>query len=253
MTFPIFTKYQIEEQIASIFETKALLKSGGAIVIDQTEALTVIDVNTGKFVGSKNLKDTIFKTNMEAAEEIARQLRLRAIGGIIVVDFIDMEQENDRMTVLKVLNEEIKKDKAKTAVMGFTKLGLVEITRKRARTDIRAALSHGCPFCGGLGWVPREESIALQIKRFIRKITMSSRSEALLIEAYSSIADYIAETFLASWEEEFDKKIFIRGCPEFSWGKFRLDAQGSQIQIEHRINSLQKREGWAIVHKSSSA
>ena len=82
---------------------------------------------------------------------------------------------------------------------------------------------------------------------------MSTRSQALLIEAYSSIADYIAETFLASWEEEFDKKIFIRGCPEFSWGKFRLDAQGSQVQIEHRINSLQKREGWAIVHKSSSA
>jgi len=101
--------------------------------------------------------------------------------------------------------------------------------------------------------VPREESIALQIKRFIRKIVMSSRSEALLIEAYPAIAGYIAETFLAAWEEEFDKKIFIRECPEFSWGKFRLDAQGSLTQVEHRINALQKREGRTIVHKSSSA
>jgi len=190
---------------------------------------------------------------MEAAEEIARQLRLRAIGGIIVVDFIDMDTEESNHELIHELQELFRNDRCKARVYGVTGLGLVEITRKRARTDIRAALSHGCPFCGGLGWVPREESIAMQIKRFIRKITMSSRSEALLVEAYSSIAGYIAETFLASWEEEFDKKIFIRGCPEFSWGKFRLDAQGSLVQIEHRINALQKREGWAIVHKSSSA
>ncbi len=250
---PVFDVYNIENQLLELQDRKVWLSSGAYLVIDQTEALTVIDVNTGKFVGSKNLKDTIFRTNMEAAEEIARQLRLRAIGGIIVVDFIDMDTEESNQELIHELHELFRNDRCKARVYGVTGLGLVEITRKRARTDIRAALSHGCPFCGGLGWVPREESIALQIKRFIRKITMSSRSEALLIEAYSSIAEYIAETFLASWEEEFDKKIFIRGCPEFSWGKFRLDAQGSLVQIEHRINALQKREGWAIVHKSSSA
>lgn len=114
-------------------------------------------------------------------------------------------------------------------------------------------MSRGCPFCGGLGWVSREESVAMQIKRFIRKIVSSSKSEALLIEAYTAVAEYIAETFLVLWEEEFDKKIFIRGCPDFSWGKFRLESQGGLAQVEHRISALQKREGWAIVHRSSSA
>lgn len=250
---PVFDVYNIENQLLELQDRKVWLSSGAYLVIDQTEALTVIDVNTGKFVGSKNLNDTIFQTNMEAAAETARQLRLRAIGGIIVVDFIDMESDEENQELIRQLQELFKNDRCKARVYGVTGLGLVEITRKRARTDIRAALSHGCPFCGGLGWVPREESIAMQIKRFIRKITMSSRSDALLIEAYSSIAKYIADTFLVSWEEEFDKKIYIRGCPEFSWGKFRLDAQGSLTQIEHRINSLQKKEGWAIVHKSSSA
>ena len=250
---PIFDVYNIENQLLELQDRKVWLSSGAYLVIDQTEALTVIDVNTGKFVGSKNLNDTIFQTNMEAAVEIARQLRLRAIGGIIVVDFIDMDSKEENQELIRQLQELFKNDRCKARVYGVTGLGLVEITRKRARTDIKAALSHGCPFCGGLGWVPREESIALQIKRFIRKIVMSSRSEALLIEAYPAIAGYIAETFLAAWEEEFDKKIFIRECPEFSWGKFRLDAQGSLTQVEHRINALQKREGWTIVHKSSSA
>lgn len=249
----IFDVYNIENQLLELQDRKVWLSSGAYLVIDQTEALTVIDVNTGKFVGSKNLNDTIFKTNMEAAEEIARQLRVRAIGGIIVIDFIDMESGNENQDLIHELQELFKSDRCKARVYGVTGLGLVEITRKRARTDVRAALSHGCPFCGGLGWVPREEGISMQIKRFIRKITMSSKSEALLVEAYSSIAQYISETFLASWEEEFDKKIFIRECPEFSWGKFRLDAQGSVVQIENRINALQKREGCAIVHKSSSA
>jgi ribonuclease G len=249
----IFDVYNIENQLLELQDRKVWLSSGAYLVIDQTEALTVIDVNTGKFVGSKNLNDTIFKTNMEAAEEIARQLRVRAIGGIIVIDFIDMESGNENQDLIHQLQELFKSDRCKARVYGVTGLGLVEITRKRARTDVRAALSHGCPFCGGLGWVTREEGIAMQIKRFIRKITMSSKSEALLIEAYSSIAQHIAETFLASWEEEFEKKIFIRECPEFSWGKYRLDAQGSVVQIENRINALQKREGCAIVHKSSSA
>ena len=250
---PIFDAYNIENQLLEVQDRKVWLSSGAYLVIDQTEALTVIDVNTGKFVGSKSLDDTISKTNAEAAVEIARQLRLRAIGGIIVIDFIDMESKEDNVTLTNQLQELFKNDRCKARVYGVTGLGLVEITRKRARTDIRSALSHGCPFCGGLGWVPREESVAMQIKRFIRKISMSSKSEALLIEAYSSIAKYVSETFLEAWEDEFGKKLFIKECPEFSWSKFRLDAQGSQVQVEHRINALQKREGRAIVYKSSSA
>lgn len=250
---PIFDVYNIENQLMELQDRKVWLSSGAYLVIDQTEALTVIDVNTGKFVGSKNLGDTVFQTNMEAAVEIARQLRLRALGGIIVVDFIDMDTQEDNDNLIHQLQELFKTDRCKARVYGVTGLGLVEITRKRARTDVRAAMSRGCPFCGGLGWVTKEESVAMQIKRFIRKVAASSKSEALLIEAYTSVAEYIAETFLSLWEEEFGRSIFIRGCPDFSWGKYRLDMQGGLAQVEHRISALQKREGWAVVHRSPSA
>lgn len=250
---PLFEVYGLESQIAELQDRKVWLSSGAYLVIDQTEALTVIDVNTGKFVGSKNLNDTVFKTNQEAAVEIARQLRLRAIGGIVVVDFIDMETEKENHALVHQLHELFKNDRFKARVYGVTGLGLVEITRKRARTDIRAALTRGCPFCGGLGSVTKEEGVAMQIKRFIRKIVFSSKSEALLIECYPTIAEYISETFLPAWEEEFERKIFIRGCPGLSWGKYRLECQGSLSQVEHRVNVLQKREGWAVVHRSPSA
>lgn len=250
---PLFEVYGLENQITELQDRKVWLPSGAYLVIDQTEALTVIDVNTGKFVGSKNLNDTVLKTNLEAAVEIARQLRLRALGGIVVVDFIDMENESDNQALVHQLQELFKNDRCKARVYGVTGLGLVEITRKRARTDIRAALTRGCPFCGGLGTVTKEESVAVQIKRFIRKITLSSKAEALLVECYTTVAEYISETFLSAWEEEFERKIFIRGCPDLSWGKYRLECQGSLSQVEHRINVLQKREGWAIVHRSPSA
>ena len=250
---PLFDVYGLESQIAELQSRKVWLPSGAYLVIDQTEALTVIDVNTGKFVGSKNLNDTVLKTNMEAAVEIARQLRLRALGGIVVVDFIDMEKEENNQALVKELQELFKSDRCKARVYGVTGLGLVEITRKRARTDLRAALMRSCPYCGGLGTVPCEESVALQIKRFIRKIVLSSKSEALLVECSEGVAEYICETFLELWEEEFEKKIFIRGRPGMSWGKFRLECQGSLHQVEHRISVLQKREGWAVVHRSPSA
>lgn len=248
----LFDVYNIENQLAELQDRKVWLSSGAYLVIDQTEALTVIDVNTGKFVGSKNLNDTVFKTNMEAAAEIARQLRLRAIGGIVVVDFIDMDTDEDRQNLISQLQELFKSDRHKARVYGVTGLGLVEITRKRARTDIRAALSRGCPFCGGLGLVAREENVAMQIKRFIRKVSASTRTEALLIEAYPVIAEYIAETFLVLWEEEFEKRLFIRGCSDFSWGKYRLDCQGGLAHVEHRISVLEK-EGCAVVHRTTSA
>jgi len=250
---PLFDVYNIENQLSELQERKVWLSSGAYLVIDQTEALTVIDVNTGKFVGSKSLNDTVLKTNMEAAVEIARQLRLRALGGIIVVDFIDMETEENKNDLVHALQELFKTDKCKAKVYGVTGLGLVEITRKRARTDIRSALGRSCPFCAGLGWVPKEDVVAMRIKRFIRKIAGASKSEAFLIEAYAAIAEYIAETILSSWEEEFERTIVIRGCPDFSWDKFRLDSQGSVAQIEHRIAAIKKREGWAVVYRTSSA
>lgn len=250
---PLFEVYNIENQLAGLQDRKVWLSSGAYLVIDQTEALTVIDVNTGKFIGSKNLNDTVFKTNMEAAEEIARQLRLRAIGGIVVVDFIDMNTDEERQNLTDQLEDLFRSDRYKARVYGVTGLGLVEITRKRARSDLRSSLSRGCPFCGGLGMVMKEESVAMQIKRFIRKVSASSRSEALLIETHPTIAEYIAGTFLLLWEEEFRKRIFIRGCPDFSWGKYRLDCQGGLAQVEHRAGTLEKKEGRTVVHRTSSA
>lgn len=249
----VFDVYNIENQLLEMKERKVWLDSGAFLVIDQTEALTVIDVNTGKFIGTKNLNDTVLKTNMEAADEIARQLRLRAIGGIVVIDFIDMDTEQNNKDLVSNLQELFKNDRCKAKVYGVTGLGLVEITRKRARNDIRSVLGRSCPFCNGLGFVIKEESMAMHIKRFIRKIVVSSKAEALLIETHSSVAEYIADTFLSMWEEEFNRKIFLRGCPDFAWTKYRLEAQGTLRQIEHRVDALTEREGWAIVYRSPSA
>lgn len=250
---PLFEVYNIENQLTELQDRKVWLSSGAYLVIDQTEALTVIDVNTGKFIGSKNLNDTVFKTNMEAAEEIARQLRLRTIGGIVVVDFIDMNTDEERQNLIDLLESLFRSDRYKARVYGVTGLGLVEITRKRARSDLRSSLSRGCPFCGGLGMVTKEESVAMQIKRFIRKVSASSRSEALLVETHPAVAEFIAGTFQQSWEDEFEKRLFIRGCPDFSWNKYRLDCQGGLAQVEHRIAALEKKEGWKVVHRTTAA
>ncbi len=250
---PLFELYGLEKQIEELKDRKVWLSSGAYLVIDQTEALTVIDVNTGKFIGSKNLNDTVFKTNLEAAVEIARQLRLRALGGIVVVDFIDMEKESDNKALVQQLQELFKNDRCKARVYGVTGLGLVEITRKRARTDVRAALMRGCPFCGGLGAVQKEEGVAMHIKRFLRKASLSSKSEAMLVDCFPAVAEYIRDTVLPAWEEEFEKKIFIRACQDIAWNKYRLDCQGPLSQVEHRIIALQKREGRNVVYRSPSA
>lgn len=250
---PIFDIYNIENQLIEAQDRKVWLSSGAYLVIDQTEAFTIIDVNTGKFIGSKNLGDTVFKTNIEAAHEIARQLRLRALGGIVIIDFIDMESREDNDKLIAELEKQLKGDRCKAKVFGVTSLGLVEITRKRARSDLRAEMTRGCPFCAGLGFVEKEENITMHIKRFIRKICGNSNAEALLIECYPTIAEYISETVLPSWEEEFEKKLFIRGCPDFSWGKYRLDMQGSNSQVERRVDDLQKKEGWASVYRTPTA
>jgi ribonuclease G len=244
---PIFDFYGIEKELESLLDRKHWLESGAYLIIDQTEALTVIDVNTGKFVGRTNLRDTVLKTNLEAADEIARQLRLRAIGGIVVIDFIDMEQEEDRQRLLDRLNEAFHGDRYKARVFGVTQLGLVEITRKRARLDLRTSLTRGCPFCSGTGWVLKEETLAVSVKRFLRKVSLSSRSEAILLELYPDVARHIADTYLPSWEEELGRRLFLREVPDFAWSKYRLDSQGPLSQIERRVAQLMDKEA-AVVH-----
>ena len=233
---PIFEFYGIEKELAAALERKVWLPSGGTLVVDQTEALTVIDVNTGKYVGITNLRETVLKTNLEAAESIYRVLRLRSIGGIVVIDFIDMEHEEDKNILLQRLEELFRHDRCKARVYGVTQLGLVEITRKRAKGDIKGTFTRSCPFCSGNGWVLKEDTVALSIKRFLRKVCRSGKADALILELYPAIAGHIAENYLDAWEEEFERKIFLRGMPGFPWEKYRLDFQGSLAQAEHKVN-----------------
>jgi ribonuclease G len=152
---PLFDMYGVEDEIQKALARRVDLKSGGYLIIDQTEAMTTIDVNTGGYVGSRNFDDTIFKTNLEAAQTIARQLRVRNLGGIIIIDFIDMDTDEHRNAVLTELNKALTRDHTRITVSGFTQLGLVEMTRKRTRESLAHVLCETCPTCGGRGEVSR--------------------------------------------------------------------------------------------------
>ncbi|AEG93207.1 ribonuclease G [Ramlibacter tataouinensis] len=164
---PIFDLFSIDEEIAKALGRRVELKSGGYLIVDQTEALTTVDVNTGGFVGARNFDDTIFKTNLEAAHAIARQLRLRNLGGIIIVDFIDMQREDHREAVLAEFRKQLARDRVKTMAGGFSQLGLVEMTRKRTRESLAHMLCEPCPSCQGSGQVKTARSVCYDILREI--------------------------------------------------------------------------------------
>jgi ribonuclease G len=250
---PIFDFYGIERELETALDRKVWLRSGAYLIIDHTEALTVIDVNTGKYVGDTDLRHTVLDTNLEAADEIARQLRLRAIGGIVVIDFIDMEYEEDRQKLLHRLDEVFQNDRYRARIFGVSQLGLVEITRKRARPDVRSVMTRGCPFCGGYGWVLKEDTVAMHVKRFLRKVALSNKSEAMLLEAHPAIAQYIAETYLPLWEEELQRRIFIVAASEFAWEKFRLDVQGPIDIVERRVEQMEQWEAQIRVYRTTSS
>lgn len=166
---PIFEAFNIEQEIERALKSKVWLKSGGYIVINQTEALVAIDVNTGKYVGKKNLEETVFRTNLEAIREIVRQVRLRDLGGIIVLDFIDMEDHENRATIFQALEQEIKKDRSKTKILQISEFGLVEMTRKRVRQSLERSLTQACPYCSGSGRIKSNVTIILEIWRYLTK------------------------------------------------------------------------------------
>ena len=167
---PIFDEFGIEPEIAKALKSKVWLKSGGYIVINQTEALVAIDVNTGKYVGKKNLEETVFRTNLEAAKEIVRQIRLRDLGGIIVLDFIDMEEPGNRARLFETLESEIRKDRSKTKILQISEFGLIEMTRKRVRQSLERSLTQACPYCGGSGRIKSNTTISLEIWRELMKL-----------------------------------------------------------------------------------
>jgi ribonuclease G len=162
---PLFDLYGVEDEIRRALDRKVTLKSGGYLIFDQTEAMTTVDVNTGAYVGGRNLEETIFKTNLEAAQAIARQLRLRNLGGIIIIDFIDMQDEEHKEQVLQSLSKSLEKDHAKNSISEVSSLGLVEMTRKRTRESLEHILCEPCPCCSGRGVMKTAETTCLEIGR----------------------------------------------------------------------------------------
>lgn len=210
---PILDLYNIEEEITRALEQKVQLKSGGYLIIDQTEAMTTIDVNTGAFVGHRNMEETIFRTNLEAAQAIARQLRLRNLGGIIIIDFIDMASEAHRKQVLHALAKNLDKDHAKNYICEVSPLGLVEMTRKRTRESLEHILCMPCPTCEGSGSVKTPETVCYEIFRDIIRQTRQFEFQELMILAHQDVIELLLDeesAALAGLEETTGKPIRLQ-------------------------------------------
>ncbi|MDY6943016.1 MAG: ribonuclease G [Pseudomonadota bacterium] len=206
---PIFDLFGVEDEIQRALDRKVPLKSGGYLVIDQTESMTTVDVNTGGYVGYRNLEETIFKTNLEAAQAIARQLRVRNIGGIIIVDFIDMKDPDHRRKVLRVFEGAVEKDPAKTKIYDMSPLGLVEMTRKRTRESLGQILCGPCSECGGRGYTKSVETVCFEILREILRVAHQLEPQELLVMASSDVVCRLLEDHPARLAE-LEHSI---GCP----------------------------------------
>jgi ribonuclease G len=213
---PIFDHFDLESEIAKATARKVWLKSGGHIVIDHTEAMTVIDVNTGRFVGKRDLEETIVKTNLEAVKEIAYQLKLRSIGGIIIIDFIDMERERNREKVFQVLNDALAHDKARTRILRISELGLVEMSRERVREDLYRALSEPCHYCEGRAYTKDPTTICYELFRDIRRLSPTPDERTIIIGAHPNVASLLADEeadSLAEIERERKVKVVVKPDP----------------------------------------
>ncbi|MGN2716820.1 ribonuclease G [Aliivibrio fischeri] len=220
---PIFDMYETENEIQRALDRKVELKSGGYLIIDQTEAMTTVDINTGAFVGQRNLEETIFNTNIEATQAIARQLRLRNLGGIIIIDFIDMLSEEHRRRVLQSLGSALEKDRVKTNINGFTQLGLVEMTRKRTRESIEHILCGQCPTCEGRGAVKTVESVCYEILREITRVNRAYDSDKFVVYASVAVADALEgeeSHALAELELFIGKQVKIQAEPLYIQEQF---------------------------------
>lgn len=221
---PIFDIYGVEDEIRKALEKKVQLKSGGYLIIDQTEAMTTIDVNTGAFVGHRNLEETIFKTNLEATQAIVRQLRLRNLGGIIIIDFIDMEDVEHRRQVLRALEKNLEKDHAKTYISDVSPLGLVEMTRKRTRESLEHVLCETCTCCGGRGSMLTAETVCYEIFRELIREARQFDAQKLLVLASQSVVDLLLDeesTSVVELEDFIGKPI-----------KFQVETDYTQEQFD---------------------
>lgn len=223
---PIMDHYGIEDKIRKALEPKIWLSSGGSIMIEQTEALTAVDVNTGRYVGKKNLEQTVHKINLEAAREVVHQLRLRNVGGIIIIDFIDMEEPANRKNVYEALKEALKNDKAKTNILQISTLGLVEMTRQRTRENLSNVLLSACPYCQGRGRIKSQPTIAYEILRAVKKhCVVLKNGSRVTVRVHPEIANFLydeANEMLESVEKETRRKIILKVSPDFHQEQYEI-------------------------------
>ncbi len=238
----LFDAFNLEPEIEKAIRRKVWLHCGGYLVIDKAEALTVIDVNTGKFVGNRNLAETVLRANLEAAEEIARQVRLRDLAGIIVVDFIDMDRPEDRQKVLSTLEEAVRRDRTKVHILGLTQLGLVEMTRKKVGHGLEGMLLRTCPDCDGRGRVLSEETMAQKVRRDIRSLFRKEAAEAALVEVNPAVAALLIGTggaHLRDFEKELGRAVYVRGSEELRIETMRVAAIGTREEVERKARPVQ--------------
>jgi ribonuclease G len=221
----LFEQFGIEEQIEAALKSKVWLKSGGYIVINPTEALVAIDVNTGRFVGESNLEDTVLQTNLEAIQEIVRQIRLRDLGGIIVIDLIDMVEQAHREQVFTSLEGEIRKDRAKTKVLNISEFGLVEITRKRSRSNLERLLTQPCPYCSGRGRIKSIATICLNLRKDLLHMSGKIGNSELLLRVHPEVARALQQeerAILAEVERSLGVHILLQSDPELHHERFNV-------------------------------
>lgn len=223
--YDLFEYFQLETKIARALSRKVWLKCGGYLVIDKTEALTVIDINTGKYVGGSSLEDTVLKTNIEAAREIAKQIRLRDIGGIIIIDFIDMHEYEHQQMVLGALKQALRKDRTKTTVVGMTGLGLIEMTRKKVRQELSTVLHTDCPYCDGTGKILSPEAIARNVEKEITRYFGQTIANAVQVEVHPSVANVLKSDINGNFtrlQDTYGKKILFKASDEMKHEEMKI-------------------------------
>ncbi|HXI04430.1 MAG TPA: Rne/Rng family ribonuclease, partial [Candidatus Saccharimonadales bacterium] len=227
-TVPIMDRYGVQSELDKALRSRVWLKSGGYIVINQTEALVAIDVNTGKFVGKKNLEDTVLKTNLEAVTEIVRQLRLRDLGGIIVADFIDMESRRNRRKLTEAFEKELQKDRARTKVLQVSDFGLIELTRQRTKKSLERLLTRTCPYCSGAGKIKSNPTMLFEVQREIQRLAPSLEGQRLVVRANPEVAA----------EMEADRAVILEGLPSPNGTVLEIRADAEMHHEQYDIMSM---------------
>jgi ribonuclease G len=231
---PLFDKAEVESEIRDLFKRRCDLPSGGYLIIEQTEALVSVDVNSGRYTGKKDPEKTILRTNTEAAKEVARQLRLRDIGGIIVCDFIDMETRQNREKVLQELRTNLSRDRARTKAYAVSELGLIEMTRQRVRAGHYHSMTEPCTVCGGSGRVFSPESTVRRLERSVRRMASEGRKDAIIVKMHPDVAMYVLENehdFARKLEKALGLHLDVRDDPLLKPDEFKLVLKGAERDV----------------------